>query len=81
MITLYKKNICAISHHYFMDFMIVEKLRSVNKSILEKFAIDREISKEFFAIDRFILCTISGKNYDRSQNFKGIFYDRSQNSL
>jgi hypothetical protein len=33
MISLYRKN-THILHHYFMDFMIVEKLRSVEK--LEK---------------------------------------------
>jgi hypothetical protein len=33
MITLYIKKIRVILHHYFMDFMIVEKLRSVEKLV------------------------------------------------
>ena len=52
---------------------------------LEKFAIDREISKEFFAIDRFIYCTLlfitghflSSEFYDRSQKIPLKFCDRS----
>ena len=36
---------------------------------------------EKFAIDQFILYKFLEKNCDRSQNFKGIFCDRSQNSL
>ena len=44
---------------------------------LEKFTIDHKKFFWIFAIDRFILCTISGKNCDRSQNFKGVFCDRS----
>ena len=65
MITLYKKNTCNITSllYGFHD------CREIN--------ICREISKEFFAIDRILHCTISGKICDQLRNFKGVFCDRS----
>ena len=53
---------------------------------LEKLVIDREISKEFFAIDRFIYCTLLFINihilytefYDRSQKIPLKFCDQFQ---
>ena len=65
MITLYKKNTRNITSLLY-GFHDCREIK-----------ICREISKEFFAIDRFLHCTISGKICDRLRNFKGVFCDRS----